>query len=64
MILVMCTFIMLGIKLPHFCFKGIGPETFRALTQRGVVRPGRGVAFGMEVCFGIIMRRVGTIMRL
>jgi len=46
---------MIGVKISHFTFKGIVYEKSRAQTQRGVVAPRRRVAFGMEVCFGIIM---------
>jgi len=46
---------MIGVKFSFFTFKGIVYETLRAQTQRGVVAPGRWVAFGMEVCFGIKM---------
>jgi len=46
-------FVMIGVKLSRFTFKGIVYKKSRAQTQRGVVAPRRGVAFGMEVCFGI-----------
>jgi len=44
---------MIGVKFSRFTFKGIVYEKLRAQTWRGVVAPGRRVAFGMEVCFGI-----------
>jgi len=44
---------MIGVKFSRFTFKGIVYKKSRAQTQREVVAPGRQVAFGMEVCFGI-----------
>jgi len=44
---------MIGVKFSHFTFNGIVYEKSRAQIRRGVVAPGRWVAFGMEVCFGI-----------
>ena len=55
MTLVIHTFIMIGVNFSRFTIKGIVYEKFRAQTQEGVVAPWRRVAFGMEVCFGIIM---------
>jgi len=46
---------MIGVKFSRFTFKGIVYEKLREQTQRGVVAPGRRVAFGMEVCFGVKM---------
>jgi len=46
---------MIGVKFSRFTIKGIVYEKSRTQTQRGVVAPGRRVAFAVEVCFGIKM---------
>ena len=56
MTLVIPTFVMIGVKPSRFAFKVIDLKKFRAHVQGGVVAPWRRVAFGEQVCFGILMR--------